>query len=97
VPFTSSGNIAVSDVQTATGEAGMLITGALTSTLTSDQQFLQLYAVYRDARGVIVGGATGAVETIEAGATVPFEISDAQPPATGAAADVYWQLGGQLP
>jgi hypothetical protein len=97
LPFTSSGSIEVSDVQMSRGDAGLLTTGTLTSRLTSDQTFLQLAAVYRDAGGLIVGGAVGAVEAVPSGASVPFEIPDTQAPASVATVDVYWQLGGPLP
>jgi hypothetical protein len=78
-------------------EAGTLTSGTLTSSLSSDQSFLQLFVLYRDASGAIVGGSTGAVETIAAGATVPFEIQDGPAPESAVSAEVYWQLGGQLP
>jgi hypothetical protein len=97
MPFSSSGTIEVSDVQTSASEVGVLTTGTLTSSLTTDQTFLQLYSVYRDASGAILGGATGAVESIASGANVAFEISDTQPPPGLTATEVYWQLGGQLP
>jgi hypothetical protein len=97
MPFSSSGTIEVSDVQTSASEVGVLTTGTLTSSLTSDQTFLQLYSVYRDASGAVVGGATGAVESIPSGGGAAFEISDSQPPPGWTATEVYWQLGGQLP
>jgi len=97
MPFSSSGTIEVSDVQTSASDAGFLTTGTLTSSLTSDQTFLQLYSVYRDASGLIVGGAPGAVEAIASGGTASFEIADTQPPPGWTATEVYWQLGGQLP
>jgi hypothetical protein len=97
LPFSSSGSVAVDDVQLESTDAGVLIDGSLTSSLTSDQGYLQLYAIYRDASGAIVGGSTGAIESIPAGATVPFEIADAVPPADVSRAEVYWQLGGRLP
>jgi hypothetical protein len=97
LPFASSGTIAINDVDLSRADAGALITGSLTSSLTTDQSYLQLFAVYRDASGAIVGGGTGAVEAIASGATVPFEISDAQMPSAVSTVEVYWQLGGQLP
>jgi len=97
LPFASSGTIEVSDVESTSSDAGMLTTGTLASTLTSDQTFLQLFAVYRDAEGDIVGGAPGAVEAIPSGGSVGFEISDTQPPPGVTSTEVYWQLGGQLP
>jgi hypothetical protein len=97
VPFVSAGTIVVTDVQMAATETGTLTTGSLTSSLTTDQTFLQLFAVYKDAGGAIVGGTTSAIEALASGATVPFEISDSQPPPDAATVDVYWQLGGQLP
>jgi len=97
VPFTSSGTIDVADVSSQSTEAGMTTTGTLTSSLTSDQTFLQLFAIYRDADGDIIGGANGAVEALPSGGSAPFEISDTQPPPGVIATEVYWQLGGQLP
>jgi hypothetical protein len=97
VPFTSTGDMAVSDVTFTSDDSATRVTGTLTSSLASDQSFLQLFAVYRDAGGAIVGGSVGAVEAIATGASVPFEIIDSPAPSTAVAADVYWQLGGQLP
>jgi hypothetical protein len=97
MPFSSSGTIEVSDVQTSASEVGVVTTGTLTSSLTSDQTFLQLYSVYRDASGAVIGGATGAVDSIPSGGSAAFEISDSQPPPGLTATEVYWQLGGQLP
>lgn len=96
-PLISSGTIEITDLESEPSEAGLLTTGTLTSSLTTDQTFLQLFAIYSDAEGNIVGGTAGAVEAMASGASVPFEISEAQPPADMAATDVYWQLGGQLP
>jgi hypothetical protein len=97
VPLVSGGTIEVSGVSLSMIESGALISGTLTSSLTSDQTFLQLFAVYRDSASSIVGGTSGAVESISAGASIPFEILDNQPPNSMATADVYWQLGGALP
>jgi hypothetical protein len=97
IPFTSSGTIDVTDVQSTTDASGVLTTGTLTSNLTSDQAYLQLYAIYRDAQGDIIGGANGAVEALASGATASFEIQDTQAPPSIAATEVYWQLGAQLP
>jgi hypothetical protein len=97
VPFTASGTIDVSGVSVGSIEGGTLTSGDLESSLSSDQNFLQLFAVYRDAGGLVIGGSTGAVEAIASGASVPFEIIDSQAPAEIASADVYWQLSGQLP
>jgi hypothetical protein len=97
LPFASSGTIEVSDLATSSSETGLLITGTLTSSLTSDQTFLQLFAIYRNSLGDVIGGAPGAVESIASGGTVEFEISDTQPPPGVTSTEVYWQLGGQLP
>jgi len=97
VPFSSSGDVVASDIAFTTDETQTRITGSLTSSLTSDQPALQLFAVYRDAAGAIVGGTVGAVESMPAGATVPFDITDSPAPATAADVEVFWQLGGPLP
>jgi hypothetical protein len=97
IPFASSGTIEVSGVESVATDTIWLTTGMLTSTLTSDQTFMPVNAVYRDDQGNIVGGATGGVESIPSGATVPFEIADSQRPPSAATTEVYWQLGGQLP
>jgi hypothetical protein len=97
VPFSSAGAIDVSGVATTTNETGTLTTGTLTSSLTSDQAFLQLFAVYRDASGAVIGGIPSAVESLPSGSSVQFEILDTQPPPGIASTEVYWQLGGQLP
>ena len=97
LPFSTSGDIEVSDVAFTADESTTRVTGSLTSSLSSDQAFLQLFAVYRDAAGAMVGGTAGAVESMPSGGTVPFEIIDSPAPSTTASVDVYWQLGGQLP
>ncbi len=97
LPFSESGDIEVSDVAFTSGDSTTNITGSLTSSLASDQAYLQLFAVYRDLSGAIIGGGVGAVESMPAGATVPFEIIDSPAPATTASVDVYWQIEGRLP
>jgi hypothetical protein len=97
VPLVSSGTIEVADLESVANDTIWLTTGTLTSTLTSDQTFMPVNAVYRDDQGNIVGGATGGVESIPSGATVPFEIADSQRPQNASSTEVYWQLGGQLP
>jgi hypothetical protein len=97
VPFAPSGSVDVSDIQVDVDETRTLVTGTLTSSLASDQQLLQVYAVYRAADDTIVGGAPGAVPAIESGSSVAFEINDSPSLANVVRAEVYWQLGGQLP
>jgi len=97
VPYSSLGDVVASDVAFTTDESTTRITGSLTSSLTSDQSALQLFAVYRDAAGAIIGGTVGAVESMPAGGTVPFEITDSPAPASTASVEIFWQLGGQLP
>jgi len=97
VPFSSSGTIEVIEVESTVSDAGLLISGTLTSTLTSDQTFLPLYSVYRNSENAIIGGATDAIESIASGGVATFGIADAQPPPNITSTEVYWQLGGQLP
>jgi hypothetical protein len=97
VPLSSSGTIEVSGVETTTSGLLAVISGSLTSSLTTDQNLLQLFAVYRSQAGAIIGGIPGGVDSLPSGGTVTFEIPDAQPPPSVASTEVYWQIGGQLP
>jgi hypothetical protein len=97
VPFNPSGDVVASDVAFLNDETSVRITGFLTSSLSSEQPALQLSAIYRDGSGLIVGGTVGAVESMPAGATVPFAIVDAPAPESTVEVTIYWQLGGQLP
>jgi len=97
VPLISSGTVEITDVESVATDIGRLTTGSLTSTLTTDQTFMPIIAVYRDAAGNILGGTNSGVESLPSGATVQFEIPDSLPPPNIATTEVYWQLGRRLP
>jgi hypothetical protein len=83
---------AVEDVRTASGGGQTTTTGRLVSTFATEQTFVQLVAIYRDAAGRIIGGAGGGVQSIPAGGSADFEIVEATPGAEVAATEVYWQV-----
>ena len=83
---------ATDDVATTVDGGQATTTGRLTSTFTTAQTFVQLAAVYRDASGAMVGGASGGVASVAAGGSAEFEIADAAPAAVVASTEVYWQV-----
>ena len=97
LPFDrASGTVEFEGIQSAEVAGVRNTSGTLVSSLPVDQGYLQLYVVYLDAAGTVIGGASGAVESVPAGVSLPFEIADTAPPAGVATTNVYWQLGGQL-
>ena len=68
--------------------------GRLTSRATATESLVQLTAVYRNARGDIIGGAVGGIDSIGPGGTVPFEIIDGAPYQAISRMEAFWQLSG---
>jgi hypothetical protein len=89
----STESMRVKNVSTRRINGSYVTTGTVVSTFSSDQSPVELTAVYRDARGRIIGGATGGAQTVPAGGTAPFEIVDGSPYPAVATADVYWHEG----
>ena len=81
----------VLDVATEAGASTWLTTGTLVSRFGALQTFVQVFAVHR-AGGLIVGGASGGIESIEPGASATFEIVDSSAYAAVEATGVYWQV-----
>jgi hypothetical protein len=90
----SSETFGLAEVATTARDGLVVTTGRLTSGFGTTERLVQVAAVHRDAGGTILGGATGGIESIEPGATIPFEVIDGAPHAAIAATDVYWQLSG---
>ncbi|HET9344846.1 MAG TPA: FxLYD domain-containing protein, partial [Candidatus Limnocylindrales bacterium] len=89
---TTDETFTIEDVATTSTGGQTTTTGTIAGTFATDESFVQVVAVYRDAAGAIVGGATGGVDTVPAGASVPFEIVEVSPAAAIAATEVYWQV-----
>ena len=88
----SDESFGIVEVTTVPTNPGRLTTGSLVSAFATTQTFVQLVAVHRDGSGRLAGGATGAVETIQPGASVAFEINDSTAYPDVASTDVWWQL-----
>jgi hypothetical protein len=88
----ADGAFAFTGVTTATSGGRTSTTGTIVSGFPTDESAVQLVAVYRDAAGTIIGGATGGVEAVVAGGSTPFELVDVSPSADIAATEVYWQV-----
>jgi len=94
-PFVASsetGVLRLDDVETQTRDGACVTTGTLVSTFTTPQTFVPLAAVYRNAGGAIVAGASGGVDTVPAGGRAPFEIAEGVPCDGVVETEVYWQV-----
>jgi hypothetical protein len=80
------------DVATTRRDDLNVTDGRLVSRSDRAHRLVQVMAVYRDGAGAIVGGASGGIESIAAGATAAFEIIDSGTFEDLAATDVQWQL-----
>ena len=89
-----SGLFRVSGVETLRGDGLNVTRGRLTSRAATSESLVQLTAVYRNARGAIIGGAVGGVDAIAPGATISFEVVDGAPFAAIPETEVYWQVSG---
>ena len=81
------------NVSTRRTNGSYLTTGTVESTFSTRQSPVELWAVYRDARGRIIGGSSGGAQTVPARGTAPFEIVDGSPYAAVAKTEVYWREG----
>ncbi len=89
-----SGLFRISGVETSRGDGLNVTRGRLTSRTATSESLVQLTAVYRNARGTIIGGAVGGVDAIAPGATISFEVVDGAPFAAIPDTEVYWQVSG---
>lgn len=90
----SSGLFRTADVETSRRDGLNVTRGRLTSRATVTESLVQLTAIYRSARGAIIGGAVGGVDSIAPGATISFEIIDSAPFPSIPDTEVYWQVSG---
>jgi hypothetical protein len=94
-PYSVSGDLfRVAGAETSRDNGLNVTTGRLTSRATRTESLVQLTAVYRNGRGAIIGGTVGGVDSIEPGATIPFEVIDGAPLGAIADTEVYWQVSG---
>lgn len=89
----STESIRARNVSTRRISGSYVTTGTVVSTFSTEQSPVELTAVYRDARGRIIGGSTGGAQTVPARGTASFEIVDGSPYPAVAKTDVYWHEG----
>ena len=72
---TGSGSLSAGGTTlTSDGEGGWNVAGEITSTLDRDVEFVEVIGVFRDASGVIVGGAVTYVDLVPAQGAVGFTL-----------------------
>jgi hypothetical protein len=87
-----AGELTVSDLSiTPSGSGSTTVSGTITSTFESEQSFVEVIMIWRDAANAVVYSASTYVDTIDAGGSAPLELSlygDNLP--TTAPTETYW-------
>ncbi len=90
-PFDQTATLAVTDVQSALDDDGLMrVTGAVSGDMSTDQEYVQITVVARDSSGKIIAGGWAYPENIPAtGESVPWEIYLVEPIPDGATYEVF--------
>lgn len=97
MPYAKTGTLTVDGVDWEIRDGVLVVSGTIANGMGVDLSLLEVVAVYRAAEGALLGGSTGDVGSLRAGATAPFVIEEPLVPADLATVEVYWQIGGRLP
>ena len=88
-----SGTFSVADVSTSSDEFGVYTTFVVSSSYAVEFELTPAYAVYRDAAGRIVGGASGLIDLIPPGGRANGEVTAFAVVPNVARAEVYVDPG----